>query len=155
MTVLAYNSLMTPSSSSLLICVRTASCFSAEWCRGKRRLRGASYFVRSISITIGSTCADRDRTDVEKMLINSRQRFLSCSWSHGEPETLIMAMISTGVSGFTLSERILNGSIFQSMSSSSAIGSSSWHLSMSVDSSIGVRSPNVSAWGRQRRSYGT
>jgi hypothetical protein len=68
---------------------------------------------------------------------------------------LIMAMISTGVSGFTLSGRISKGSVIQSMSSSSAIGSSSWHLSMRVDSSIGVRSANVSAWGRRRRSYGT
>ena len=153
--MLACDSSMTPSSSSLLICMRMASCFSADWCRGERRLRGASHFVRSISITIGSTCAGRDRTDVEKMLINSRQRLLSCSWSHGEPETLIMAMISTGVSGFTLSGRISNGSVIQSMSSSSAIGSSNWHLSMRVDSSIGVRSANVSAWGRRRRSYGT
>ena len=30
-------------------------------------MRGTSHFVRSISITIGSTCAGRDRTDVEKM----------------------------------------------------------------------------------------
>ena len=60
-----------------------------------------------------------------------------------------------GVSGITLSGRISNGSVFQSMSSSSTIGSSSWHLSMRVDSSIGVRSANVSAWGQRRRCYGT
>jgi hypothetical protein len=71
---------------------------------------------------------------VEKMLINSRQRLLSCSWIHGEPETLILAMISTGVSGFTLLGRISNGSVFQSMSSSSAIGFSSWHLSINRSS---------------------
>ena len=41
-------------------------------------------------MTMGTTCAGRDRTDVEKMSINSLQRLLSCFWSHGEPETLIM-----------------------------------------------------------------
>jgi hypothetical protein len=76
------------------------------------------------------------------MLINSRQRLISCSWSQC-------------VTGFTLSGRISNGSVFQSMSSSSAIGSSGWHLSMRVNSSIGVRSANVLTWGRQRHSYGT
>jgi hypothetical protein len=54
-------------------------------------------------MTMGSTCAGRDRTDVEKMSIYSLQRLLSRSWSHGDPENLIMAMISSGVSGFTLS----------------------------------------------------
>jgi hypothetical protein len=66
---------------------------------------------------------------------------------------LIMAMISSGVSGFTLSGRILNGSVSQSMSSSSAIGFSirSWHLSMRVDSSIEcMRKPSKEA---SKRSF--
>ena len=87
---------MTPSSSSLFICVRMAAYFSAEWCRGGRRLRGTSRYARSISMTIGSTCAGRDRTDIEKMPIYSLQRLLSCSWS---------------VSGSTLSGRISNRSV--------------------------------------------
>ena len=118
-------------------------------------MRGTSHFVRSISITIGSTCAGRDRTDVENMSIYSLQRLLSCSWSHGEPSNVIMAMISSGVSRFVLSGRIANGSVFHSMSSSSAMASSSLLLSMRVDSSIGVMSANALAWGRQCRSCGT
>ncbi len=68
------------------------------------------------------------------------------------PENLIMSIISSGVLEFALSGRISNGSIFQSMSSSSVIGSSNWLLSVRVDSSIGVRSAKASAWGRRRRS---
>ena len=143
--MLTCDSLMTPSSSSLLICMLMASCFLAEWCRGERRLRGASHFVRSISITIGSTCAGRDQADVEKMLINSRQRLFVEPWRTGDFDH-----------GNDLNWRLIsNGSVFQLMSSSSTIGSSSWHLSMRVDLSIGVRSANVSAWGRRRRSYET
>ena len=102
-------------SSSFLLWLRMAVCFSVEWCQGGRRLRGTSHFDRSISMTMGTTCAGRDRTDVEKISIDSLQRLLSCSWSHCEPETMIIAMISSGVSGFTLSGRILNGSVFQSI----------------------------------------
>ena len=145
---------MTPSSSSLLTCVRMASCFSTEWCRGGRRLRGTSHFVQSISITIGSICAGRDRTDVENMSIYSLQRLLSFSWSSGEPSNVIVAMISSGVSGFALSGRTSNRSGFHSMSSSSAMASSNLLLSMRVDSSIGVMSANALAWGRQCRSCG-
>jgi hypothetical protein len=71
------------------------------------------------------------------------------------PENLIMSMISSGVLEFALSGRISNGSIFQSMSSSSVIGFSNWLLSVRVDSSIGVRSATASAWGRRRRTGGT
>jgi hypothetical protein len=78
----------------------------------------------------------------------SLQRLLSCS------ANVIMAMISSGVSGFALSGRISNGSVFHSMSSSSAMASSSWLLSMRVDSSIGVSSANASTWGHRRRSGG-
>jgi hypothetical protein len=42
-------------------------------------------------------------------------------------------------------------SVFYLMSSSSAMASSSWRLSMRVDLSIGVRSTNASTWGRRRR----
>ena len=117
-------------------------------------MRGTSHFVRSISITIGSSCAGRDRTDVENISIYSLQRFLSCSWSSGEPSNVIMAMIS-GVSGFALLGRTSNGSGFHSMLSSSAMASSNLLLSMRVDSSIGVMSANALAWGRQCRSCGT
>ena len=146
---------MTPSSSSLCVCVRMAVCFSAEWRRGGRWLRGTSHFDRSISITIGSTCAGRDRTDVEKMSINSLQRLLSCSWSHGEPTNVIMASDFIWHIGVRTVGTHFEWICLHSMSSTSAMAYSSWHLSMRVDSSIGVRSANVSAWGRRRRSYGT
>ena len=42
---------------------------SVELCRGGC----TSHFVRSILMTIDSTCADSDRTDVEKMSIYSLQ----------------------------------------------------------------------------------
>ena len=113
------------------------------------------HFPTQILITIGSTCADRDRTEVEMMSIYSLQRLLSCSWSSGEPSNVIMAMISSGVPGFALSGRNSNGSGFYSMSLSSAMASSNWLLSMRVDSSIGVMSANALAWGHRCRSCGT
>ena len=110
-------------------------------------LRGTSHFVRSILLTIGSTCAGRHRTDAENMSKYSLQRLHSRSWSSGEPSNVIMAMISSGDSGFALSGRISNGSVFHSMSSSSAMASSNLLLSMRVDSSIGVMSANACLHG--------
>ena len=94
-------------------------------------------------ITIGSTCVGRDRTAVEKMSIYSLQRLLSCcSWSSGEPSNVIMTMISSGDSRFALSGRT-------SMSSSSAMASSNWLLSMRVDSSIGMGVVDVILAGQE------
>ena len=126
-----------------------AACFSAERCRGGRRLRGAHLPLRSIDfdnlwVDLCGQGPDRCRE-----YVYSLQRLLSCSGSSGKPANVIMAMILSGISGFTLSGRISNGSVFHSMSSSS------WLLSMRVDSSIGVKSANASTWGRRRRFDGT
>ena len=76
---LACDSSMTPSSSSLLTCVRMASCFSAEWCRGGRRSRHLP--LRSIDfdnhwVDLCGQGPDRCREYVDILSAKAPQLFL-------------------------------------------------------------------------------